>query len=50
MNISTFATILHARVELTDWHREYNTIQRHSSVGYKTPTEYAETYTCITPD
>jgi len=50
LNISTFSTILHARVELTDWHREYNHDRRHSSLGYKTPTEYAETCTCTTPD
>jgi hypothetical protein len=35
--ITTFATLLHARVELTDWHREYNHVRRHSSLGYKTP-------------
>ena len=46
LNITTFATLLHARVELTALHRQYNHVRRHSSLGYKTPTEYAETYTC----
>jgi Transposase and inactivated derivatives len=50
LNITTFATLLHARVELTDWHHEYNHIRRHSSLGYKSPTEYAEACTCTTPD
>jgi transposase InsO family protein len=49
-NITTFARLLHAHVELTDWHRECNHVRRHSSHGYKTPTEYAETCTCIKPD
>jgi len=45
------------RPDLTPWinqqgsgHREYNHVRRHSSLGYKTPTEYAETCTCTTPD
>ncbi len=50
LNITTFPSLLHARVELTDWHREYNHDRRHSSLGYKTPTEYAKTCTCTTPD
>jgi len=50
LNITSFPSLLHARVELTDWHREYNHVRRHSSLGYKTPTEYAETCTCTTHD
>ena len=50
LNITTVPTILHARIELTDWHREYNQMRRHSSVGYKAPTENAETCTCATTD
>jgi transposase InsO family protein len=50
LNITTFPSLLHARVELTDWHREYNQVRRHSSLGYKTPTEYAEHCTCTKPD
>jgi len=49
-NINTIPTRLHARVELTDWHREYNRVRRHSSLGYKIPTEYAEVCTCTKPD
>ena len=44
------ASLLHARVELTDWHHEYNHLRRHSSLGYQAPTEYAETCTCTKPD
>jgi transposase InsO family protein len=41
LNSTTFPTLLHVRVELTDWHREYNHLRWHSFRGYKTPTEYA---------
>jgi transposase InsO family protein len=44
------ATILHRRVERTDWHREYTIVRGHSRLGYKTPTEYAETCTGTKPD
>lgn len=50
LNINTFTTVLQARVELTDWHHEYNQVRRHSSLGYKTPIEYADNCTCTTPD
>ena len=39
VSINTFATILHARVALTDWHREHNHVLRHSNIGYKSRTE-----------
>lgn len=50
LNINTFASLLHARVELADWHHEYNHVRRHSSLGYKTPAEYAAHCTCTKPD
>ena len=50
MNITTLPSWLHARVELTDWFREYNHVRRHSSLGYMTPTECAETWTWTKPD
>ena len=50
VNINTFTTVLQARVELTDWHHEYNHVRRHSSLGYKTPIENANHCTCTTPD
>ena len=46
LNITSFPSLLHARVELTDWHREYNHVRRHFSLGYETPTEYTQTGTC----
>jgi len=30
-------------------HREYNHMRRHSDVGYKTPSEYADHCTCTKP-
>jgi len=50
LNINTFATLLHARVELADWHAEYNTVRRHSSLSYRTPAEYAANCTCTKPN
>lgn len=50
LNINTFATLLHARVDLTDWHQEYNHVRRHSSLGYQAPAEYAANCTCTKPD
>ena len=50
LNINTFASLLHARVELTDWHRECNHVRRHSILGYQIPAEYAETCPCANPD
>lgn len=50
LNITTFPSLLHARVELTDWHHEYNNIRRHSSLGYTTPSQYAQRCTCTKPN
>lgn len=50
LNINVFTSLLHARVEAEDWHREYNHVRRHSSLGYKTPIEYAANCTCTKPD
>jgi len=38
------------RVELTDWHHEYNNSRRHSSLGYQAPSQYAHVCTCTKPD
>jgi len=46
LNINHFTSLLHARVEIGDWNHEYNHVRRHSSLGYKTPAEYASTCTC----
>ena len=37
LNINTFTTALPTRVDITDWHYEYNHVRRHSSLSYKTP-------------
>ena len=42
LNINSFYSLLHAQVVIADWNKEYNTIRRHSSPGYKTPIEYAQ--------
>jgi transposase InsO family protein len=49
LNINVFTSLLHARVEAKDWHQEYNRVRRHSSLGYKTPAEYAASCTCTKP-
>jgi len=45
LNITTFLTLLHARVEISEWHRKSTTVQRHFSLDYKTLTEYADYHT-----
>lgn len=50
LNISTFPSLLRARVELTDWHHAYNHVSRHSSLSFETPAEYAEHCTCTKLD
>jgi len=42
LNINSFYSLLHAQVVIADWNKEYNTIRRHSSLGCKTPVEYAQ--------
>lgn len=41
LNINSFYSLLHARVVIGDWKDEYNTVRRHSSLGYRTPADYA---------
>ena len=31
----------HAQVVIGDWKVEYNTVRRHSALGYLTPADYA---------
>jgi putative transposase len=42
LNINSFYSVLQARVVIADWNHEYNHVRRHSSLGYKTPIEYAQ--------
>jgi len=41
LNINSFYSLIHARVVIRDWKREYNHERPHSSLGYPTPAEYA---------
>ena len=41
LNINSFYSLLHARVVISDWKHEYNHERRHSSLGYRSPVEYA---------
>ena len=53
LNIATFASLLQARVELTDWHQEYDHVRRHSSLGYQPGRTHYELHlhqTRLTPN
>ena len=41
LNISWFLNLLDARVKIAAWRKEYNEARPHSSLGYKTPKEFA---------
>ncbi len=41
LNINSFYSLLHARVVISDWKTEYNTVRRHSALGYQAPANYA---------
>ena len=45
LNINSFYSLLHARVVISDWKHEYNHERRHSSLGYRSPVEYARSCT-----
>ena len=47
--VEAFNTLLEARVLVEDWRIEYNTTRRHSALGYKTPAQYARTWTTTRP-
>jgi len=38
-----FAMLADARTKISNWHQEYNSERPHSSLGYRTPNEFAET-------
>lgn len=46
LNLHDFYSLLHAQVVIGDWRQEYNTRRRHSSLGYRTPADYARQCTC----
>lgn len=41
LNLELFETAEEARVVLEAWRRQYNRVRPHSSLGYRTPAEYA---------
>lgn len=42
LNANWFATLVDARAKITAWRDEYNGERPHSSLGYRTPNEFAE--------
>ena len=38
-------SVAHARATLADWRMDYNVARPHSDIGWKTPNEYAATFT-----
>ncbi|HXE74620.1 MAG TPA: transposase, partial [Candidatus Xenobia bacterium] len=41
LNASWFANLFEARAKIGAWRREYNQERPHSSLGYRTPAEFA---------
>lgn len=41
LGINSFDSLLHAQVVISDWKIEYNTVRRHSALGYLAPADYA---------
>ena len=42
LNASWFRNLADARTKISNWHQEYNSERPHSSLGYRTPNEFAE--------
>jgi putative transposase len=42
LNATWFRTLADARTTITNWREEYNCERPHSSLGYRTPNEFAE--------
>ena len=45
LNRELFGSLLEARIILESWRVEYNTLRPHSSLGYRTPNQYARQLT-----
>ena len=45
LNETLFPSLAHARATLADWRTDYNVARPHSGIGWKTPNEYAATFT-----
>jgi putative transposase len=56
LNANWFATLFDARQKIESWREEYNQDRPHSSLGYRTPLEYAGVFapspssSCLPPD
>jgi putative transposase len=44
LNETLFSSLSHARVMLATWRRDYNEARPHSRLGWRTPTEFANTF------
>jgi putative transposase len=42
LNETPFFSVAHARLALTDWRDDYNTVRRHSVIGNMPPPVYAK--------
>jgi putative transposase len=45
LNTNWFRNLWEARRKITAWRKEYNDYRPHSSLGYRTPNEFAQTFT-----
>lgn len=46
LNQNWFVDLRHAREAIEDWRVDYNTVRPHSSLGYRTPKEFASANGC----
>jgi putative transposase len=42
LRVSWFKNLFDARIKIADWRKEYNEERPHSSLGYRTPAEFAQ--------
>ena len=44
LNETLFTSLMHARLALEEWRRDYNTVRPHSRIGWLTPAAHAATF------
>jgi putative transposase len=44
LNETLFTSLMHARLALEEWRRDYNNVRPHSRIGWLTPAAYAATF------
>jgi putative transposase len=44
LNETLFTSLMHARLALEDWRRDYNTVRPHSRLGWLAPAVYAANF------